>query len=84
MYGIVDKNMNSLIDCKYDLIQIIKNTEILQAVNFETNVTDIYNKNLEKVLEMNNANIEIDGEILKVYNETNEYTLDKDGNIQNK
>lgn len=84
MYGIVDKNMNSLIDCKYDLIQIIKNTEILQAVNFETNVTDIYNKNLEKVLEMNNANIEIDGEIIKVYNETNEYTLDKDGNIQNK
>ena len=84
MYGIVDKNMNSLIDCKYDLIQIIKNTEILQAVNFKTNVTDIYNKNLEKVLEMNNANIEIDGEIIKVYNETNEYILDKDGNIQNK
>ena len=47
-------------------------------------MTDIYNKNLEKVLEMNNANIEIDGEIIKVYNETNEYILDKDGNIQNK
>lgn len=83
-YGIINKNMQTVIECKYDLIQMIKNTEIFQAVDFENNKTEIFNKKLEKVIELNNADIEIDDGKIKVYNEAEEYILDNEGNIQNK
>ena len=71
-YGVIDKEGKTLIDCEYDLLQTIRNTKAYQAMNFETNITYIFNNKLEKVIEISNATIKIE-EIT--------YNLDINGNI---
>ena len=80
-YGAIDKDGKSLINCEYDLLQIIRNTNAYQAVNFETNTTYIFNSKLEKTIEIQNATINIkDGKII-ISNEEVCYMLDNNGNI---
>lgn len=80
-YGVIDKEGKTLIDCEYDLLQTIRNTKAYQAMNFETNITYIFNNKLEKVIEISNATINIEDEKIKVYNEEITYNLDINGNI---
>lgn len=80
-YGVIDKEEKTLIDCEYDLLQTIRNTKAYQAMNFETNITYIFNNKLEKVIEISNATINIEDEKIKVYNEEITYNLDINGNI---
>lgn len=80
-YGVIDKEGKTLIDCKYDLLQTIRNTKAYQAMNFETNITYIFNNKLEKVIEISNATINIEDEKIQVYNEEITYNLDINGNI---
>ena len=80
-YGVIDKDGKNLINCEYDLLQIIRNTNAYQAVNFETNTTYIFNSKLEKTIEIQNATINIkDGKII-ISNEEVCYMLDNNGNI---
>ena len=44
-YGVIDKDGKTLINCEYDLLQIIRNTNAYQAINFENNMTYIFNNN---------------------------------------
>lgn len=80
-YGVIDKEGKTLIDCEYDLLQTIRNTKAYQAMNFETNITYIFNNKLEKVIEISNATINIENEKIQVYNEEITYNLDINGNI---
>ena len=48
-------------------------------LNNETEETEIYSQNFEKICTMKNANIEKEGNIIKVYNETEEKYFDKNG-----
>ncbi len=80
-YGVIDKEGKTLIDCEYDLLQTIRNTKAYQAMNFETNITYIFNNKLEKVIEISNATINIEDEKIQVYNEEITYNLDINGNI---
>lgn len=82
-YGFVNENMEVIVNCEYDLIQSIEGTNCFQAIKNETDTTYIFNNNLEKVAEMNNASIEAIEGVIRVYNETDEVKLDVDGNIQN-
>ena len=50
-------------------------------MNFETNITYIFNNKLEKVIEISNATINIEDEKIQVYNEEITYNLDINGNI---
>lgn len=80
-YGVINKEGENLINCEYDLLQIIRNTNAYQAVNFETNTIYIFNNKLEKVIEISNATINIEDEKIQVYNEEITYNLDINGNI---
>ena len=80
-YGVIDKEGKTLIDCEYDLLQIIRNTNAYQAVNFETNMTYIFNNKLEKIIEIPNATINVEDEKIVVYNDEINYKLDNNGNI---
>ena len=80
-YGAIDKDGKSLINCEYDLLQIIRNTNAYQAVNFETNTTYIFNNKLEKTIEISNATINVEDEKIVVSNNEINYKLDKNGNI---
>ena len=77
--GIIDTEGNIIVDFVYDLIQTVKNKDVIQTFNFENNMTYIYNKKIEKTLEMNNANIESNKDYIKVYNEEEEIYLDNNG-----
>lgn len=80
-YGAIDKEGKNLIECKYDLLQNIRNTKAYQAVNFDTNSTYIFNNKLEMTLEMQNATINVENEKIIVYDEETKYELDMNGNI---
>ena len=75
------KDGKTLINCEYDLLQIIRNTNAYQAINFENNMTYIFNNKLEKTVEIENATINIEDEKIQVYNEEITYNLDINGNI---
>lgn len=78
--GIIDEQENVIIEFKYDLIQTIKGKNIIQARNFESDMTEIYNNELNKILEIKNINIQILDDYSKIYNEEEEYYLDNNGN----
>lgn len=77
--GLIDIDENILIEFNYDLIQIIKGKNIIQAIDFSTNKTDIFDYQFDLALEMTNANIEILEEGIKVYNNEQENILDNNG-----
>lgn len=77
--GIIDIEGNVIVDFVYDLIQTVKNKDVIQAFDFENNITDIYNKDMKKTIEINNAKIESNKEYIKVYNEEEEIYLDNNG-----
>lgn len=79
-YGIVNDKNETIINCEYDLIQQISGTNAFQGIKNETDVTTIFNKNLENVLEMVHATTEVLEDRIKVYNDSEEVNLDFDGN----
>ena len=66
---------------QYKSLQKIKGKNILQGVEKQTNMTEIYSENMEKVLEMNEPNIQIQDEYIIVSNEDKKVYIDKTGNI---
>ena len=77
--GIIDDQENVKVEIKYDSLQKIQNTNIVQAILSQSKVTDLYSKQMEKICEMENANIEIKENYVKVYNETETKYFDLDG-----
>lgn len=78
--GVIDSEENIIVEFNYDLIQMIKDKNVVQALNFETSVTDIYNNELKKIASMNNINIQSLNDYIKIYNEEEEIYLDNNGN----
>lgn len=82
--GIIDSNGNQKINLIYNIIQKIENTEVLQAITLN-NITELYNNKLEKIIELNNANIELENNYIKVITDTQKKYFDKQGNtLENK
>lgn len=44
--GIIDLQENIIVDFKYDVIQVVKGENKLQAIDFENNKTDFYDENI--------------------------------------
>ena len=57
--GIVDDKENKKVEFKYDSIQKIQDTNIIQTATTSKNITDLYNNNMQRICEMENINIEI-------------------------
>lgn len=79
--GIINSNGEIVLEFNYDVIQTIKGKNIIQAINFENNVNDIYNNELTKILEIQNIIIQEESDYVKIYNDNEEYYLDNNGNI---
>ena len=78
--GIINGQGEIIVEFKYDLIQTIKNKNVIQCFDFELNKTEIYNKEVEKTVEMKNAQIENTNEYIKILNDDQEIYLDNNGN----
>ena len=79
--GMIDLEEKIIVEFNYDLIQIIKDKNIIQAIDFTTNKTDIYDNEFDLALEMTGANIQILDEGIKAYNTEQEVLLDDNGKI---
>jgi len=79
-YGVINANGRTFIDAKYDLIQKIRNKNILQISSRKNNKITVYSSNLEEVASMKSAVIQNEDEFVKIYNKKEEIYLDKNGN----
>ena len=79
--GVIDTEENTVVEFKYDLIQLIKGKAIFQARDFSIDKIDIYDNKFDLALEMSNSNVEILDEGVRIYNNEQEIILDNNGKI---
>ncbi len=77
--GIIDLSGKSLVDLKYNSIVKIDNTELLQANISETSTVSLINKNMEVVVTMDEANIDINDGYIRLYSEDENKYFDYSG-----
>ena len=77
-YGIININNQKIADNNYDVIQLISNTEIIQAMDVTSNMVSLFNKNGQKLLEEEDLLVIFNDNYIKVFcNEgAKYYTLD--------
>ncbi len=68
--GAIDKDGNVLIDFKYDVLSPVLQGKLLEAIDLKNNITEIYSRNMEKLVSMQSATIEEEREYIKIYNDT--------------
>lgn len=79
-YGIVDSDGNELLNYKYDFMQKIVNTKIVQAIIDENNVMDLIHDN-RVIASMENAHIYVSEQYINILSDTDSKYIDFDGNI---
>lgn len=78
--GIIDLSGKSVVDLKYSSIFKIDNTDLLQANIIETNTVCLINKNMQVIVSMDQAGIDIADNYIKVYSESDIKYFDYQGN----
>lgn len=77
--GIIDDKENTKVEFKYNSIQKIGSTQLIQTSNNNTNLTEIYSDTMNKITELKDAKIEEKEEYIKLYNENDTKYITKDG-----
>lgn len=67
--GIIDTNGNIKVDFTHTSIQKLEKTNLVYMVNSETDLTEIYSKELKKICELKNAKVVENDDYLKLYND---------------
>lgn len=78
--GIIDSNDNVLVEFKYDVLQCIDETNVIQGKISATNTVDIYSKQIQKVATIENAVINVENDYIEVYSEKSTKYFDFEGN----
>ena len=89
--GVINSNGKVILDMKYGSLQKIKGKNIVQAVEAGTDKSEIYSIDMNNVLTMSKANIQVQKDYIIISNENEKIYLDENGNqiqdetrIQNK
>lgn len=77
--GVIDQNENIKLEMKYDTIRKIDGTKLVEADIQSTNTIEIYNSNLEKIAEMNNATLTVEDNYIKLSSTTEIRYFDLEG-----
>lgn len=77
--GILDDKENVKIEIKYDSLQKIQGTDLIQTTISENKTTQIFSKQMQLICEMQNATIDVQDDFIKIYNETEDRYISKDG-----
>ena len=72
-------NFNIVIPIEKSIIQNIKGTNVIQTINSDENLTEIYNRNIEKVLSKKDARIYIQDSYIEIATANSIQYLDFDG-----
>ena len=78
--GVIDDKENVKIEIKYDSIQKIENTQIIQTTLTQENTTQLYSNEMNQICEIENALVETKDNYIKIYNEEQTKYFDKEGN----
>lgn len=76
--GIINNNGKTMIEFKYDVLQKIKGKNLIQIL--KNNTTYIYSPELTEICKMKDANIDIQEDFIKIYNDKDEKYFDNQGN----
>ena len=79
-YGVINSNGRIILEVKYDLIQKIRNKNVIQILSRKNNDIKIYSSKLEEVVSMKSANVQNENTYIKISNKKEEIFLDKEGN----
>lgn len=64
--GVIDSNENTVLELKYDLVQKVQGKNIIQTLSKDTNITELYSKNMKKICEMENATLDNQKDYIKI------------------
>ena len=67
--GVINSNNEIKIDIKYDSIEKLQNTDFVTTTLAKDKTTQIYDKNINKLCDLPNANIVVEKEYIKIYND---------------
>ena len=67
--GVINSNNEIKIDIKYDSIEKLQNTDFITTTLAKDKTTQIYDKNINKLCDLPNANIVVEKEYIKIYND---------------
>lgn len=81
--GVIDETGNIVIPIENSIVQNINGTKIIQIINSETNVSDIYNSKMEKVLSQSDLRIYLKENYIKLVSADDIKYIDYDGNLKN-
>lgn len=76
---IIDSKGNKILEEDFNIVQRIQNTNLIRTLNNETSETQIYSQNFERICAMKNANIEKEGNTIKISNGIEEKYFDING-----
>lgn len=80
--GVIDREGNIYINFEYDVLSKISENNLLKGIDMENNTTDIFSSNMEKVLSMQNAIVEIHSGYVEVYNDEKARFITKEGVVK--
>ena len=78
--GIIDLTGKSLVELRYNSIVKLDNTELLQANISATSTVSLINKNMQIVVTMDNASIDVEDGYIRLYSDTENRYFDYAGN----
>ncbi len=78
--GVIDNKGNTILEMKYKSLQKIKEKNIIQGVNKETNKTEFYQTKMQKVLEIDSPSVQAQDEFIVISTAQERIYLDKNGN----
>lgn len=67
--GVINSNNEIKIDIKYDSIEKLQDTDFIKTTLAKDKTTQIYDKNINKLCDLPNANIVVEKEYIKIYND---------------
>jgi len=74
--GIINKNGQEKIGLEYSVIQKLKDTKVLQAINLETNIIDFYDMNINKIYTTSDATVYTKDNYIKILSKNDMKYLD--------
>ena len=77
--GVIDNKDTIKIEIENDSLQRVQNTDILQAVTANNNMTKLYSKDMKKICELNNATVEKKDDYIVIYNDNEKKYFNKEG-----
>lgn len=77
--GIIDNKGNVILDTKYDTIEKIEDTNLIDAVEINTNTITLFNNEMKELNKMSNANIFVEKNYIRIYSNKEQKYFNSNG-----